>query len=266
MIDFKKYSNPEILDNIADIMSAPQRAPIRIIKWGLAFVVLGFAIDFFLANCSNQQTFVTILTAVISFFMIVIAGVLLGTYLFFRDLNGSIQSLLDYANKLIHSVIGDVASAFDSVKTSVNGYQIVLPKGHEIVSGIFVDVINPAAKRCLENKIPVIGGFVFRTYSILINALLKISAVFFSRADKEIDKIVNTQVDKIKDLANTPLNIVENTIDNVWMPKIADYSNTYIGKAKSYIHKTIFLIATPLLLFMLALIGATGFLVHFVAA
>ena len=35
MIDFKKYSNPEIVNNITDVMSAPQRAPIRIVKWGL---------------------------------------------------------------------------------------------------------------------------------------------------------------------------------------------------------------------------------------
>lgn len=157
MIDFKKYSNPEIVSNIADVMSAPQRAPVRVIKWGLVFAVVGVVIDILIISFSNQQLYITILSSVFLFFLMAFSGVLLGLYSFSRDLNKSLQTILEYTNKIIHLVINDVCHSFDSVKSSVEGYRINLPSGHEIVSGVLIDVVNPAAKKCLENKIPLVG-------------------------------------------------------------------------------------------------------------
>ena len=102
MIDFKKYSNPEIVNNITDVMSAPQRAPIRIVKWGLVFAVVGVIIGILLISFSNQQLYVTILSSIFLFFLMAFSGVLLGMYSFSRDLNKSLQTILEYTNTIIH--------------------------------------------------------------------------------------------------------------------------------------------------------------------
>lgn len=263
MIDFKKYSNPEIVNNITDVMSAPQRAPIRIVKWGLVFAVVGVIINILLISFSNQQLYVTILSSIFLFFLMAFSGVLLGMYSFSRDLNKSLQTILEYTNTIIHLVINDVCQSFDLVKSAVDGYKINLPSGHEIVSGVLVDVVNPAATKCFENKIPFVGKIASKAYSMAIDALLKISSVFFAKVDKEIEKVVNENLSKVKGVADTPLNFVETTIEKTWMPKITDGADKYIGKAKGYVHRTYFLTSVPIVAFAIAFIVATISLVYF---
>lgn len=263
MIDFKKYSNPEIVNNIADVMSAPQRAPIRVVKWGLVFAVVGVVIDILMISFSNQQLYVTILSSIFLFFLMAFSGVLLGLYSFSRDLNRSLQTILEYANTIIHLVINDVCHSFDSVKSSVEGCRINLPSGHEIVSGVLVDVVNPAATKCLENKIPFVGKIASKAYSMAIDALLKISSVFFAKVDKEIDKVVNENLSKVKGIADMPLNFVEATVEKTWMPKITDGADKYIGKAKGYVHRTYFLTSVPIVAFAIAFIVAAISLTYF---
>ncbi|MBQ7081451.1 MAG: hypothetical protein IJM92_17690 [Fibrobacter sp.] len=67
----------------------------------------------------------------------------------------------------------------------VEGFRINLPSGYEIGSGVLVDVVNPAAKKCLENKNPFVGRIASKAYSMAIDALLKISSVFFTKVDEE---------------------------------------------------------------------------------
>lgn len=263
MIDFKRYSNPEIVSNITDVMSAPQRAPFRIIKWGLVFAAIGIMIDIIMMAFSSQQLYVTILSSVLLFFLMAFSGVLLGIYSFTRDLNNSLQAILQYANDIIHLIINDVCQSFDTVKSSVDGFRINLPSGNEIVTGVFIDVVNPAAKKCLENKIPLVGKIASKAYSMAIDALLKISSVFFAKVDKEIDNVVNENLGKVKGIANMPLNFVEDTVEKTWMPKITDGADKYIGKAKGYIHRTYFLTSMPIVAFAIAFIVATISLVYF---
>ena len=242
MIDFKRYSNPEIVSNITDVMSAPQRAPFRIIKWGLVFAAIGIIVDIIMMAFSSQQLYVTILSSVLLFFLMAFSGVLLGIYSFTRDLNNSLQAILQYANDIIHLIINDVC---------------------QIVSGVFIDVVNPAAKKCLENKIPLVGKIASKAYSMAIDALLKISSVFFAKVDKEIDIVVNENLSKVKGIADMPLNFMEATVEKTWMPKITDGADKYIGKAKGYIHRIYFLTSMPIVAFAIAFIVATISLVYF---
>jgi hypothetical protein len=262
-IDFKKYSNPEIASNIADVMSSPQRAPVRIIKWGLVFAVIGVIVDIFLISLSTQPTYIIVLSAIIILFLIAVSGVFLGSYSFFRDLNKSFQVILEYANNVIRLVIKDVCDTFDTFKSGVDGYQIKLPGGNEIVSGVLLDVVNPAAKKCLESRVPLIGKFVSKVYSLAVDGLLKVSSVFFAKVDKEIDKVVNDQLSKVKGVVDAPLNFVENTVKQTWLPNVTEGADRYIGKAKGYIHKTYALISIPILAFAIAFIIAVIVLMIF---
>ncbi|MCQ2060891.1 MAG: hypothetical protein MJY47_04805 [Fibrobacter sp.] len=262
-IDFKKYSTPEIADNIANVL-APQTGMVRIVKWGGVFIVLGIITDVILCNVSNQQAFVTILAAIFVFFMVTFSGLLFGTNSFFKLMNRSIQGILDFSNDTIHQIIEDIQHFFETLKLAVDGCRIKLPGGHEIVSGVLIEIVNPAAKTCFENKLPfkVVGKLFFKVYLIAIKGLLKISSVFFAKIDKQIDKMVNDQLAKVKNVAKSPLDVVENTI-GVWKPKIIDGTNTYIGKAKNYIHRTFFLASLPMLFFAITFIVATITLVYF---
>ena len=263
MIDFKKYSNPEIVSNIADVMSSPQRAPVRIVKWGLFLAVAGLIVDVLMLVYSNQPKYVTILSSVLIFFFASFSGVLLGAFTFFKDLNNSLQAILGYANKLIHLVIGDVCKTFDDVKSCVDEYRIILPSGNEIVRGVMLDVVNPAAKKCLESRVPIVGKIASKAYSLAIDALLKISSVFFVKVDKELDKIVNEQLSKAKGIANVPLNFVESAVEKAWVPMITACSDKYVGKAKGYIHRTFFFVYMPILAFAIAFFVASVALVYF---
>ena len=53
MIDFKKYSNPEIVGHIAAVMASPQRAPMRIFKYGAIFALIGVATILFPDNTES---------------------------------------------------------------------------------------------------------------------------------------------------------------------------------------------------------------------
>lgn len=262
MIDFKKYENPEIVNGIADIMSSPQRAPIRIVKWGLLFAFLGFVVAVFFIGLSKQSAFVTVLPAVFVFFAVTFSGVLFGLYSFFRDLDRSFRMILEYTNDVVHLAANDICDSFDTLKLNADG-RVKLPGGHEVVGGVLLHVINPAVKKCLESKIPLVGRFVSKVYSRVVNRLLKVSSVFFAKVDKEIDKVVRARLAKVKNVADAPLNFVERNVKQVWLSKVSTGADRYIGKAKGLVHGTYILISVPILAFAIAFVAVAIALVIF---
>ena len=252
MIDFKKYGNPEIVNDIADVMSSPQRATIGIAKWGLFFAVLGFIVDVVFIYSLKQPIYAAIPSSVFVFFAMFFSGALFGLYLFFMDLNRSFKTILGYTNCVVHLAVNDICDSFDTLKLGIDGCRIKLPGGHEVVGGVLNDVINPAAKKCLESKIPWVGKFVSKAYSLVVNWLLKVSSVFFARVDKEIDKAVTARLGKLKGVADAPLNFVENTVKRTWLSKVSDGVDRYIGKAQGCIRKAYVLISVPILTFAVA--------------
>lgn len=263
MIDFKKYGNPEIVSGIADVMSSPQRAMIGIVNWGYRFAVLGFIVDVVFTYSLKQSIYVVILSSIFVFFAMFFSGALFGLYSFCRDLNRSFKTILGYTNRVVHLAVNDICDSFDTLKLGIDGCRIKLPGGHEVVGGVLNDVINPAVKKCLESKIPWVGKFVSKAYSLVVDWLLKVSSVFFARVDKEIDKAVTARLGKLKGVADAPLNFVENTVKRTWLSKVSDGVDRYIGKAQRCIRNAYVLISVPILTFAIvfAFVGAVGALV-----
>lgn len=258
MIDFKKYRNPEIITNISDIMD-PSCFFVKLAIWGGIFTIIGIIADILLIKSSDQEVIIHALTSVILLFLMIFSGVLLGTHAYFRQLNHSMQNVLDYTNNVVHQVIQDVSQSIDMVKSSTENCRITLPGGNEIVSGVLLDVINPAVKNCFENKLPLIGKLIFKIYSTITTGLLKMSSIFFAKVDKQIDDAINGQFSKVKNVAERPLNFIEST----WLPKIKDGTEKYIGKAKNYIKRVFFFVSLPVLFFAIAFIAASASLMYF---
>lgn len=73
-----------------------------------------------------------------------------------------------------------------------------------------------------------------------------------ARVDKEIDKAVTARLGKLKGVADAPLNFVENTVKRIWLSKVSDGVDRYIGKAQGCIRKAYVLISVPILTFAVA--------------
>jgi len=253
MIDFKKYNNPEIAGHIIDIMTVPSVAAKKIVKYLVIFTLLGIVACTFLGSLSHQGIFITALSIVVTFIITVISGLLFGAFAFTTSMNSSIRFILDYINNIVKLIISDVRQVIengvskvgDAIKSKVD--EISLPSGHEIVSGVVIDIINPTVKVCLKKKIPFVGGIAFYIYSLMAKILLKLSKVFFNEVDKQIKNTLKNKIEYLP--TNVDSNKLVIAINEKWTPMIESGVEEYTKIAKSYLKRMYLLIALPLISF-----------------
>lgn len=187
MIDFKKYSDPEIEGNIADAMSAPQRAATRILKWGLAFAACSVFAGILIITFSEQRN-AAIVSSICIFLLTFVCGCCYGAIPFPKNMNKSLQSVLDYGKRVMQLVINDVGQSANSQET-----------GCEIFSGVMTDIINPAVKKGLGGeKITIVGRFVFKIYSMVISVFFAGFKDFLANVDVEISEAVDSYIEVVK--------------------------------------------------------------------
>jgi hypothetical protein len=255
--NFKNYSNPEIAAHIANIFVFPQKAPLYILKSIGILAVFGILLDVGVITFSNEEKYISALSSIFIFLLMIFSGVFVGIFFSIKKLVDSIKAILDYVNSLVSLIVNDIQNIITSSITDIKNFKLIIPSGHEIISGIFLDIILPNVKNIFENKIPLIGKLFYKLFSFIVNGMLKISKVFFIKVDKKIEEAIDKQIEKTKMLANIPVDFIEQKLLKIWFPMIIDGTNKYITKANAYVHRVYFLSSLPIILLASVMIAAS---------
>lgn len=189
MIDFKKYSDPEMESNVAEAMSSSQKAATQILMWGLGLAACSVFADIILITFSEQRD-AAIVSAVCISFMTFVCGCCYGAIPFPKKMNNSLQSVLDYGKSVMQLAINDAGQSANSQET-VN----------EIFSGVLGEVVTPAVRNGLSgDKIKIAGKFVFKIYSMVISVLLNGFNGFLANVDVEFGEAVDSYIEAMKGL------------------------------------------------------------------
>lgn len=256
-INFKNYSNPEIAAHIANIFLFPQKAPLYILKSIGILAVFGILLDVGVITFSNEEKYISALSSIFIFLLMIFSGVFVGIFFSIKKLVDSNKAILDYVNSLVSLIVNDIQNIIISSITDIKNFKLIIPSGHEIISGIFLDIILPNVKNIFENKIPLIGKLFYKLFSFIVNGMLKISKVFFIKVDKKIEEAIDKQIEKTKMLANIPVDFIEQKLLKIWFPMIIDGTNKYITKANAYVHRVYFLSSLPIILLASVMIAAS---------
>lgn len=256
-INFKNYSNPEIAAHIANIFVFPQKAPLYILKSIGILAVFGILLDVGVITFSNEEKYISALSSIFIFLLMIFSGVFVGIFFSIKKLVDSIKAILDYVNSLVSLIVNDIQNIITSSITDIKNFKLIIPSGHEIISGIFLDIILPNVKNIFENKIPLIGKLFYKLFSFIVNGMLKISKVLFIKVDKKIEEAIDKQIEKTKMLANIPVDFIEQKLLKIWFPMIIDGTNKYITKANAYVHRVYFLSSLPIILLASVMIAAS---------
>ncbi|WP_103866809.1 MULTISPECIES: hypothetical protein [Aquimarina] len=162
-IDLKKYRNPEVVENIMDLLLFPK----YILNWTMRPVLISFVIyiiGYFIIDLVHIEY---ILYAIIGLVLFLITGVLAGLWFLTFKLKSDINAIIQYTLDILKSCVVDISKlSTNNLKENPKDTLQLLMKGitHIITIPVLTDVIS--------KKIPLIGRLI---NSIIKRILISIS-------------------------------------------------------------------------------------------
>jgi hypothetical protein len=181
-INFQKYANPELIEQITNIVTFPVYAvknlkqPIKI-----TYLILLILAVFFIVKGNTFFGIVLIILGIpIGFFN----GVWWGLVNLIKLLKNDMMNIIDLMLNLTETVMAD----FRTLKSTDVANKFKIPKTSEIINGIIFIVILPVISKIIRNKMPFLGT----TISSTINKTLGIVANLIGKEESEDKTLVAT--------------------------------------------------------------------------
>ncbi len=166
-IDFSNYQSEEVTDRIADLITFPIYV-IGILIWPFLLSVVLFISGYFVLNLSGVDHIVYPLFGLP---LLVLMGLFVGLVWLLSRLKDDIVSIMDYSLIVFKQAVANMQKEPGSSNRDYGA----------VFNGVMSSVIMPSVRKVLENRVILVGGFV---YSLVNKIVTRVTQRFVSNEPK----------------------------------------------------------------------------------
>jgi hypothetical protein len=187
-INFANYRPQDLAGRIDHILSAPISAQKKIIVYVVAFCAIGLVLGFVCSGNSWETQ--NIVGLVVGLVFCAIAGFCWGYQAALGAFKTAMQKLFGTLAEIAKQIIADVRKLFQangegsasSTDTVVNN----LPSLNSTVNGVAREILDPCMKQVLNNRIPLLGGMLYKGLHFIEDKALRLLGKFLDGADATV--------------------------------------------------------------------------------